>query len=165
VRGEKVSRGMGDVVRRWSEACGRVRSAMLRGRWDVVPEAFGLLLPGCWRGESTYAPIRAGLLQKLLGPSWYAHIYDDKRALWLLPEEFSKWQVDPQVRRAVQENLALFCRRYVALASQHLSALGWARLVQAAADFELYDLLPELVAAAIKCNPTPDAQALVLLAY
>ena len=64
-----------------------------------------------------------------------------------------------------QENLALFCRRYVALASQHLSALGWARLVQAAADFELYDLLPELVAAAIKCNPTPDAQALVLLAY
>jgi hypothetical protein len=143
----------GEAIRRWSRASAWFSAAVLGdlrkpGRPDpeeassvwaaIGAEAMGTWFPGEWRGKSTFAPLKARLYRRVLGPLWYEKLYErDPWALWVVPDRFAVWKRNPLARSTVGDVLELFLAPTDAGAAlrARLSGLGWGRLLQAALDF------------------------------
>jgi len=148
------------VEERWILACGIVGQ---RGAGYALD--FGLCFPGLWRGKSNFSPIRGALLKNLLGESWYERIYSDPKSIWLTPDRFGRWKRSTEIIATIRQNILRWLHSEHLLAK--LSAVGWAKLLQAAYDFEIMDLFEQLWD---KCNSTlhsfsPDQQALLFQIY
>jgi hypothetical protein len=125
--------------------------------------ALGFGIPGVWRGKSHYSPVKAALLQKLLGADWYERMYDDPKSLWLTPATFKTWQQNVKVRQTVADNLHFWLGLPKLLKT--LSAIGWGLLLQAAYDFDLIDTFRLLWRTCLELQWTPDELAYLYTIY
>lgn len=149
--------GQEDAIARWIRASGWMRLTLSH---DSVGKtvgktsaAFGTWFPGEWRGRSNFAPLKARLLQSLLGAQWYDDIYiNDPFAIWIVPELFAQWKTNEKAKAEIEQNLA-FCLG-TTLAGEAirttLNGLGWARLLQAAVDFDLADKAQHILQLALQ---------------
>jgi hypothetical protein len=118
---------------RWQERCGKIVD--IRGGFDV-------LFPMQWIGKSTYAPIKAALLQNLLGQDWYEQLHGvmtdgktDETRFQLAPDEYKQWRNSTAVRMQLSKNLDRILREPALMRS--LSAIGFMQLLQTAYDFDI----------------------------
>lgn len=153
------------VEARWCEACRWLRSSDKFAR-EVMSYrmAFGLMFPGQWRGKSNYNPTKGALLKTLLGEQWYERIYDDPKAIWLTPERFKKWKQTPEIVSTVSDNLRYWTQLKPELLNG-LSAVGWAKLLQVAYDFDLMDQFKVIWTMCLALPWPPDQRALFFQTY
>lgn len=153
----------------WSDAC-----AWLRQRFEKIQDlpTWSALLPfffpGLWRGKSHFSPLKASLMQMLLGPEWYERTYSNDKgsdtSLWLTEEGYRTWKTSPIATSAIRDNLEWCLQRQALLL--HLSGLGWAKLVASAFDFGLLDQFERLWQLSMKMtNLSLTERALLHLTY
>lgn len=124
----------------WLKMCDWLRSHPLSD--DVLTQrmAFGLSFPCRWRGKSTFNPVRATLLQNILGEDWYEQIYNDPKSIFLTPDTFQQWRQNMTITKAIADNLQYWIdSSHTAILLTQLSAVGWAKMLQVALDFNLSD--------------------------
>ena len=160
------------AISRWAQVSAWTRSVLVPPTRPFFPkpaapglseQAFGSWFPGEWRGKSNYAPLKARLLKRLLGPGWYEMQYvDDPFAIWIVPERFSQWKATTLARKTVEQNLQLVLGDSSLRAS--LSGIGWAKLLQAALDFAP-SLAQSVWDLASKANLSDTESALLFQTY
>lgn len=158
----RIRGGMTSVEERWVAACRDPQ--MLTGSVDYRLD-FGLSFPGRWRGKSNFAPCRAALLEKVLGSDWYERIYNDPKSIWLTPERLKRWKDSTAISQTVRDNINRWLDNQDLV--RRLSAVGWAKLLQAAYDFELMELFANLWEGCWKQATlwSADQQALLFQVY
>jgi hypothetical protein len=149
---------------RWSEICSWLRSERDVEKAGII-WSFGVCFPGLWRGKSNFSPIRAALLRKLTDDeNWYERIYrDDPKAIWLTPEVFNHWKKQPAVVETMVANLSFWSETQSL--SGKLSAIGWAKILQAAYDLALPELLTRIWNRCLSYQWSPDELALFYSIY